>query len=195
MDANQLLNTCHSVLPENAPLKNVNVLHFRDRVLVSKPEARKLLRHFVTAKTTLTKVKWTRLLNMLDAAPRSVPLANMLRAMLEDQTNAGTLVQFHFAGIWTNLLKVLGSHTSIVDLIRRDGWHIAELLSTQPGYVLTPEQCHTLLRAAPLIYGVYAHKKSWPAYGCDLLGSILKVCKARMNFHVSSIRMHLETYL
>jgi hypothetical protein len=153
------------------------VLPFRERVLIASPEARKLLTTFVTGEPTkLGRTQWNKLLQLL--RPDNDPVANLLLHLLDLHPARDTLIHFHFAGVWTDILKVVGSHNSVTDLVRHACVPIATLLANGDNIQLDGRMQHTLAHAAPLLLQVYVHYGGWPGFANEFLRSIVARCVA-----------------
>jgi hypothetical protein len=173
-----VLPTYRSVLPSAGALPCENrVLPFRERVLIASPEARRLLTTFVTGEPgKMVRTQWNKLLQLLHPANDSV--ADLLQHLLALHPGRDTLVHFHFAGVWTDILKVVGSHNSVTDLVRHAALPIAALLANGENVQLDGRMEHTLARSAPLVLKVYVHYGGWPAFANEFLQSIVMRCTA-----------------
>lgn len=176
MPLKHLEATYREILPENAePNENV-VVPFVKRILITSPKTREKLLCFVEGSDPLDRQNWNRLL--ADLRRHHPSLASVLEHLYMKQPNRDQLSQFHFAGEWTNVLKVLGSFNSITDLVRPSAYDIVHRLAEEDEYFPSPEDREMLQQFAPLILEVLLDCGGmWPVYARPLLGDILSVCQ------------------
>ena len=149
MPAKYLQPTYRPVLSRTAQQSPNEVVRFAHRVLVECRETRKLLTQFVTGEPQkMTTRDWNKMIKDLQLNNSSiVRLLEHLQSMQPCQH----LTHYHFAGVWHDILKVLGSNNSITDLVRPGSHELVRRMVEELGYRLTPNELQLLELCAPLL--------------------------------------------
>lgn len=178
MPMKHLEATYREILPSTAARSENEPVPFKKRILIVAASLRQMLLHFVRGSDTgkMNRSKWKKMLKGLRKENSSV--VAVLEHLYSIQPDKERLGHFHFAGEWSDILKVVGSFNSITDLIRPGAYEVVGKLATEEDVRLTPVEQAQLERFAPLISKLLVAKGgAWPTYGRCLLSDILKVCK------------------
>jgi hypothetical protein len=178
MPLKYLLPTYRPILSPEAHRSENIVVNFAGRILIVSAKTRAKLLQFVTAEPSkMNRTAWQSLLEALKKQNASV--AAVLEHLYNRQPNRTALPHFHFAGEWSDILKVISLHNSITDLVRPGAYQIVHRLAYEDGCELTAAEVNLLGFRAPLIQAIvtYHAYNRWPVYAQYLLRDILATCQ------------------